>query len=273
MAAASSALRHPWLVAALVGTAVALGGCSAAVTGNARPADATAVAGAAEEATGAGPTTETSSPDTAEALPAGAAPGLDDLNDDGVPEPTCGTHDYGAALVLRVLCDAAAFARPPTEDTVLVPDSLFALPNLELDLTGISGDAAQARDPDGRRIVVLFINSDTLFQTGAATLSDPARANLDAIGALIGREWPGAPVQVRGHTDATGTPAANQRLSEQRATTTADYLATRGIDRSRITSAGLGATVPIVAETDPGGGPDAEGQAYNRRVEIVITVP
>jgi outer membrane protein OmpA-like peptidoglycan-associated protein len=254
------------LLAATV-AAVVVSGCSAAVAGS-----ASAVGGGS--AASGSPTTEPSADpaaDTAEALPPGATPGLDDFNDDNVPDPTCGTHDYGAGLVLRLLCNAADFAQNPTEDTVLVPDSLFGQPGLELDLTGISGDAETARDAEGRKRVLLFISSDTLFATGSAALSDPARTNFDAIARLIGSNFPGAPVEIRGHTDATGSPAANQRLSEQRAVASADYLGSHGLDRSRIATSGLGSTVPIVLETKPDGGPNPAGQALNRRVEIVIT--
>jgi outer membrane protein OmpA-like peptidoglycan-associated protein len=261
-----SARRLRVLLAATV-AAVLVGGCSAAVAGSAS-------ADRAGPAASADPTIESAAApadDTAPTLPPGASPGQDDFNDDGVPEPTCGTHDYGAGLVLQVLCDAAAFAQNPNEDTVLVPDSLFGQPNLELDLTGISGDAETARDADGRKRVLLFISSDTLFATGSAALSDPARTNFDAIARLIASSWPGAPVEIRGHTDATGSPAANQRLSEQRAVASADYLGGHGLDRARITTSGLGSTVPIVLETNPDGSPNPAGQTINRRVEIVIT--
>jgi outer membrane protein OmpA-like peptidoglycan-associated protein len=204
-------------------------------------------------------------------LPPGATPGLDDFNDDGLPDPTCGTHDYGAGLVLRVLCNAADYAEPPTEDTVLVPNSLFGQPSLEVDLSGISGDAAVARDVEGRTRVLLFISSDTLFATGSAALSEPAMVNFDALARLIAGQWPGAPVEIRGHTDATGDPAANQRLSEQRAVAAADYLGGHGLDRSLISTSGLGSAVPIVLETNPDGSPSPAGQTVNRRVEIVVT--
>jgi outer membrane protein OmpA-like peptidoglycan-associated protein len=251
---------------------VALTGCSTIVSGEAAP-DSNAIG--VSPAPSDSPTPESSvssSTDTEEALPPGAAPGLDDLNGDGTPEPTCGTHDYGAGLVLRLLCNTADYAYTPTEDTVLSPNSLFAQPNLELDLTGISGNAAQARDLEGRKRAVLFITSDTLFATGSAELSEPARANFDAIARLITTQWPGAPVEIRGHTDSVGDPATNQRLSEQRAAAAADYLSGHGIDRSQLTSAGLGSSVPLVLETNQDGSPNLTGRVYNRRVEIVITV-
>lgn len=260
-------LLSPLVAVAVLGAVLA--GCSGTVSGSGHPDPAALESAPSTDA----PSTDSpdgNSPDDTPALPPGATPGLDDYNQDGEPDPTCGTHDYGAGLVLRLLCDNAD-AQPPAEGTTLVPDSLFAVPSPHLDLTGISGSDGVARDADGHLRVVLFISSDTLFATGSARLSDPARVNLDNIGALITKQFPGKPVAVRGHTDATGSPAANQRLSEQRATTTADYLSAHGIDRSLLTSAGLGQTVPIVAETDPDGGPNPAGQAYDRRVEVVIT--
>jgi outer membrane protein OmpA-like peptidoglycan-associated protein len=248
---------------------VTLAGCS---SGGSEPATAPAPADTATEAATAA---EESAPvaEEEQTLPPGATAGLDDFNGDGQPDPTCGTQDYGAGLVIRLLCNLADYASPPTEDTTLVPNSLYGFPGLDVDLTGISGTAIQARDAEGRRLAVLFITSDTLFDTGSSDLSEPARANFDAIASLIQSQAPNAPIRVRGHTDATGDPASNQRLSEARAATVAQYLATRGIDGALISSTGLGETVPIVLETNPDGSDNPTGRQYNRRVEIVVTLP
>jgi outer membrane protein OmpA-like peptidoglycan-associated protein len=248
---------------------VTVTGCSSGDPGEATapapPETATEVTTAAEESAPAAEEEQT--------LPPGATAGLDDLNGDGMPDPTCGTQDYGGGLVIRLLCNLADYASPPTEDTTLVPNSLYGFPSLEVDLTGISGTAIQARDAEGRKLGILFITSDTLFDTGSSDLSEPARANFDAIASLIQSQAPNAPIRVRGHTDATGDEASNQRLSEARAGTVAQYLATRGIDGSLIGSAGLGETAPVVLETNPDGSDNPTGRQYNRRVEIVFTLP
>lgn len=217
--------------------------------------------------------TEAAAVEDTPTLPPGATPGLDDLNDDGEPEPTCGTHDYGAGLVLRVLCDAASYAGTPADGTELVPDSLFGIPSVELDLSQISGSAGRARDADGKQVYVVFITADTLFATGSASLSEPARANFDGIADLVAKSWPTAPLKIRGHTDATGSPAANQALSQRRAEAVVEYLAGKGIDASRLSAAGLGSSLPIVKETTADGAVNTLGQEYNRRVEVVVTVP
>ena len=205
-------------------------------------------------------------------LPPGATAGLDDYDENGEPDPTCGVGDFGAGLVLRIPCSVGN-ASEPAQGTTLVPGSLFGMPSLNVDLTGVSGNAIQARSDTGQKVVVLVITSDTLFDVGSANLGDPARETFDGLARVIQGNWPTATVQVRGHTDATGSAAANQTLSEQRAAAASAYMATKGIDASRLSSVGLGSTVPIALETNPDGTDNPAGRASNRRVEFVVRVP
>ena len=205
-------------------------------------------------------------------LPPGATAGLDDYDENGEPDPTCGVGNFGAGLVLRIPCSIGN-ASEPAEGTTLVPGSLFGMPSLNVDLSGVSGNAIQGRDENGQKVVVLIITSDTLFDVGSADLGDPARETFDGLARVIQGNWPTAAVQVRGHTDATGSATANQTLSEQRAAAASAYMATKGIDGSRLSSVGLGSTVPIALETNPDGSDNPAGRASNRRVEFVVRVP
>ena len=54
-------------------------------------------------------------------------------------------------------------------------------------------------------------------------------------------------VLVTGHADRLGSVAYNQKLSERRATQVAQYLASKGVNSSIITSTGRGEAVPVVA--------------------------
>ncbi|MBB6107142.1 outer membrane protein OmpA-like peptidoglycan-associated protein [Paraburkholderia bannensis] len=72
------------------------------------------------------------------------------------------------------------------------------------------------------------------------------------------------PIIVEGHTDNVGTHEYNMQLSEARATTVADALETRGIAGSRVTTRGFAYDHPVAGNDTP------EGQAKNRRTEIVI---
>jgi outer membrane protein OmpA-like peptidoglycan-associated protein len=218
--------------------------------------------------------TEVTSPDepaTTMALPPGAMPGLDDYDGDGQLDPTCGTQDFGAGLVLRIPCKINT-ANDPEEGSVLVDRSLFRLPgSTDVDLQGISGSLVLARDSAGSKVVIVVFNTDALFDTGSATIG--STDTLDATIRLVNGRYPRSSIQVRGHTDATGTVSINQTLSERRAANVAEYLRVHGVNAGAITSTGLGSTQPLAEERTATGSVSAAGRQFNRRVEIVLRVP
>lgn len=69
-------------------------------------------------------------------------------------------------------------------------------------------------------------------------------------------------VKINGHTDAIGTDAYNQVLSENRAGSTKEWLVMNGIDPSRVITEGFGKREPYASNATP------DGRAMNRRVEI-----
>lgn len=69
-------------------------------------------------------------------------------------------------------------------------------------------------------------------------------------------------VEINGHTDNVGTVAVNQRISEQRAQSVANYLSSQGVQSVRMETHGYNFQYPIADNTT-----DA-GRAANRRVEI-----
>ena len=75
---------------------------------------------------------------------------------------------------------------------------------------------------------------------------------------------PNVRVVVEGHTDSIGTVAYNQKLSERRARAVYDYLLSRGIEPSRMSTVGYSELRPKASnDTD-------EGRAINRRVEFQV---
>jgi len=77
------------------------------------------------------------------------------------------------------------------------------------------------------------------------------------------RENPSMRVVVEGHTDSIGSDAYNLKLSERRAESVKDYMVSKGISASRITTRGLGKADPVASNKT------AAGRAENRRVEII----
>ena len=71
-------------------------------------------------------------------------------------------------------------------------------------------------------------------------------------------------VRVEGHCDIRGSDAYNQKLSERRAKTVYHYFASKGIDKSRMSTIGYGRSKPLVPNTSE------ENMYKNRRVEIKI---
>lgn len=121
----------------------------------------------------------------------------------------------------------------------------------------IKADAmAAAIDKDG------FIALDIHFATGKAEILPESVPIVDEIVSLL-KKRPNLSVGVEGHTDNTGTPAANKTLSEARAKAVAAAIAAAGISPTRVVPAGLGQERPIADNRTE------EGRAKNRRVEIV----
>ena len=207
--------------------------------------------------------------DEAAGLPEGGTPGIDDVDGDGEPDPTCGTADLGGGLVVRTLCTSMA---PENEDGVIPVDggplTLAGTSYTETDEVDVT--IRFARDEAGRRVTIFQLGSDTLFDTGSAALRTNAIAALPAVAAALSAHLPDATVTVRGHADSRGAAAANQTLSEGRAAAVAAWLVgDGGLPAGSVSSVGLGSTVPAALETNPDGSPNAVGQTLNRRVEIV----
>ena len=74
-------------------------------------------------------------------------------------------------------------------------------------------------------------------------------------------------VVIEGHADNRGNEDYNQRLGLQRAETIMNELVAQGIDRSRISTASVGESKPLI------GSDTAWAHAVNRRVEFQVKAP
>jgi outer membrane protein OmpA-like peptidoglycan-associated protein len=109
----------------------------------------------------------------------------------------------------------------------------------------------------------LTLSSFVLFAVNRSDLKETAKGALDQVLELL-KAYPDNELRITGHTDSTGRDTYNQTLSERRAQSVADYLASRGVQRSRIQTVGYGKRRPVA---DNG---TEEGRQQNRRVEIDI---
>ncbi len=107
-----------------------------------------------------------------------------------------------------------------------------------------------------------FIALDIHFDTAKATIKADSTAQVDEIAALL-KANPKLKLSVEGHTDNTGTPDGNRKLSDERAKSVKAALVAKGIEAPRLQSKGFGQDKPVADNRSE------EGRAKNRRVELV----
>jgi outer membrane protein OmpA-like peptidoglycan-associated protein len=114
----------------------------------------------------------------------------------------------------------------------------------------------------GEGIQVTFA-SGLLFDFDSDRIRAEAGQNLRNLASSLD-QYPNTDLLIVGHTDSDGTDTYNWNLSERRANSAASYLASQGVARSRVRTAGRGETEPVETnDTDA-------GRQKNRRVEVAI---
>ena len=142
--------------------------------------------------------------------------------------------------------------------------------------TQVEDDSSNASSADGGtanqatvaecqgNINIITEGKNINFRSGSFYVPPSSHGLLDEIAAAI-KPCDGVKLEVQGHTDLTGSPAINQRLSEGRAASVRDELIKRGLDADRVTAKGYGSTKPIEnART-------SSANAKNRRTIFVIS--
>lgn len=113
--------------------------------------------------------------------------------------------------------------------------------------------------------MVMTFDEAALFEFDKADLKPEGMKRLDAYSEETRSALSSAQsVKITGYTDNTGTPEHNLTLSQQRATAVRNYLASVGVDATKMEAGGAGEANPI------GDNGASEGRARNRRVEIVV---
>jgi putative exosortase-associated protein (TIGR04073 family) len=158
----------------------------------------------------------------------------------------------------------APFAVPSDFTPVLEPEFPWqyfesGAAGIEDDFRGIPGTTVSKRNNG----VVVTFSDELLFSTASSRLSPGASASLDRVAAAL-RGHPSVTVTVTGHTDDTGSDETNRQLSTARAEAVTRYLASRGLDSSRIVTRGLGDADPVASNAT------VAGRRLNRRVEIML---
>ncbi|QIQ87577.1 OmpA family protein [Erythrobacter sp.] len=127
------------------------------------------------------------------------------------------------------------------------------------------GTGVEVEEVGDQEAILLRMPDGVTFATGSAQINPGFYDTLNAVAQNL-LEYPNSLIDVYGFTDTTGSDALNQRLSEQRAQAVADYLAARGVARSRIATQGYGEQYDYLRVKTA----DGVAEPLNRRVEIKI---
>ena len=105
---------------------------------------------------------------------------------------------------------------------------------------------------------------DIYYAVASYEIDKKSLAVLDGFVVFL-NENPSIEIEIRGHTDNSGSLQTNMTLSNQRAKAVYDYLVYKGVTSERLKFKGYGPKMPIASNDSE------QGKAKNRRTEFFIT--
>jgi outer membrane protein OmpA-like peptidoglycan-associated protein len=126
--------------------------------------------------------------------------------------------------------------------------------------------------PDGcpKKYALLVVKKDRIeikqqvhFETNKTKILPDSYELLNEVADVI-KSNPRLEVRIEGHTDSSGSPKRNMKLSQGRADAVRTYLITQGVPAPHLSAEGFGPTKPIASNAS------SKGKALNRRVEFKI---
>lgn len=185
-------------------------------------------------------------------------------------QPRTAERDPALRPVQERATGTVTIERPPPEPRGVIIERPGAAPvvvprDRALDVRGANLVVVE-ETPRGTRLTV---QNDVLFDFDRAELRPEAREALERVADLIRDRHPQA-VRIIGHTDAIGTDAYNQELSERRARAVEAWLAGEGGGGlPPMRTEGRGESQPVAPNT-VNGQDNPEGRQRNRRVEVLL---
>jgi hypothetical protein len=108
-----------------------------------------------------------------------------------------------------------------------------------------------------------FVFEDLSFDGPSIKTVPATETTIKNVSTLL-KAFPGVTLRIDGHTDSSGDPVANRRLSLERANAVKEVLVKAGVPADRITTDGFGSEKPIASNDTE------ENRAKNRRIELTL---
>ena len=154
---------------------------------------------------------------------------------DGAPVTTA-----SGACVRTSQWNPAASYRDCNPQTQAVVPAKAGTPFVPAAIQAVSSESPSPAQP-------MRVSMNTLFDFDSAVLRADAGPALDALAKqLTSKNY--QKVDIVGHADRMGPGKYNQKLSEQRAEAVREYLLTRGLDATKVSAIGVGATEPLTGK-------------------------
>lgn len=153
----------------------------------------------------------------------------------------------------------ATSTAPQPAVSVPSPDRDFVEPQADTDDVVLSEDMREANRVARERGWI----QDAFFQFDASTLDSEAQEALRQSATWLRRN-PEYRIRIEGHCDERGTEQYNLALGDRRADTATAYLATLGVERTRIETVSYGEERPFEE------GSNETAWAQNRRAHLVL---
>jgi outer membrane protein OmpA-like peptidoglycan-associated protein len=182
------------------------------------------------------------------------------------------TDPLGRQLALKT--DAEGTFRfgnvPAGKSTITAESDGYLRASTEITLEprkDVSTDLMLNKRPATPNVVVtpteIKLKKEVHFLHGSAEILPDSMALLEEAADTI-RSHPELAIEIQGHTDDTGGPDVNLRLSANRANAVRDFLVQHGVDAGHLTAHGYGQEKPLAPNTSE------KNRAKNRRVQLIV---
>jgi outer membrane protein OmpA-like peptidoglycan-associated protein len=118
---------------------------------------------------------------------------------------------------------------------------------------------------EGKFLYSMVLSDDSVkFPPKSAELSQEAQTRLMDFVQKLKAENKNVYLEIQGHTDSSGSKAANMRLGEERAEAVRRFMSQQGVPLNRMSTISYGDTSPAAPNDTK------EGRAQNRRVVLIV---